>query len=234
MKSILKIALLALLFPAVLPAQEFIRMDTLQSYPRQIDDLVKGSVKHVLGIDITGDGEKDYVVELDQDQESGIDYCRYWLRSDFSILRKEVCFGPSIDYVRFVNLDSDPEPEIYSATGFEDGIDYAIYDQDLKTGKQKLLFYFFPVLAHDGNDYWGYPWDVEGILQRTENGEVRLFVSLDHDISDDGEITFTDDQRLYPVVFFSGDSSSFELKGDRISDRKWMTLKEIQAALKPN
>ncbi len=139
---------------------------------------------------------------------------------------------PGINYQWFVNLDNDPEPEIISASGFEDGVDYSIYDLNVHDYTDSLLFRFNPVLldssVKSGTYFWGYPRDISHILTRDKNSKLEIYCSFDHNISRHfEEIDIPGWQYILPVIFFTGNSSQPAIKVEKIKSAEWLSLEEI-------
>ena len=204
-------------------------MDTLRIYPNEITTKLSGEIASILQVDFTGDEIKDFLITMKSEDKHNNEYLEYWLTSDFLTFKKKKKYNEGIQYFHFVNLDDDPEPEVYSAVGYEDGIDYALYDLDIKTGNEELVFYFNPVIVDDEQEYWGYPWDtnnIKALLQKT--GEIKICVSIDHDIIRYGNITIPENQTIFPVIFFTGQTTQPQSKQEGVRNRKWMTLEEIR------
>ena len=150
------------------------------------------------------------------------------MTSDFVLFNRTLKYVQDYDLIRFVNLDSDPEPEIYSARGYSDGIDYAIYDINMKTGKQELLFYFNPVIIDKGKLFWGYPWATRGFVTKTIDGEPKIYYSTDHDIEREGEISVPESQKVLPVIFLIGQTTQPNIGVGEVRNRTWGTIEEIK------
>lgn len=182
-------------------------------------------IESVETVDFTGDKKLDFICKAKIDS-TGIGN-EYWLSSDFKIVKKLKYYSDGFYYRWFINLDNDPEPEIYEAIGDEDGADYIISDQNLVTGTDKTLIYINPVIIERDIKYWGYPWDIVNIKART-NGEItELYCSLNHKIIRDGnEEINPKNQKQMPVIFFSGHHTQESVQRN-IKDEKWMTLKNI-------
>lgn len=187
--------------------------------------IAKLKIKDIEEIDFDGDGIKDYIcksIPNDEGQQK-----EYWINSNFKIIKNKVLYNDGRLYRQFINLDEDKEPEVFEVEVFEDGADYVILDQDLKNGNDKIILYYNPVIIENNNYYWGYPWDVTSIMTKKENGKVKLLCSLDHQIIRDGnEEIAPKDQKQLPVIFFHGKHTQ-ESNVDKISNIKWLTLKEI-------
>ena len=218
-----------LLFPTLTFGQSFIPMDTLTDYPSEINSKVKGEIAVVYQVDFTGDSIGDYIIQTKVNKKTK--FKEIWLTSDFVLFNKKSKYMHSYNFMCFINLDSDPEPELYSATGYEDGIDYIIYDLNMKTGQQELLFYFNPVIIDNEKDYWGYPWDTKGIMTRTENGVTLIYYSIDHDIERDGEIAHPENQKVMPVIFLKGQSTQPDIPVGEVRNREWRTIEEINKSV---
>ncbi|MFP5471897.1 MAG: hypothetical protein ACLGGV_09910 [Bacteroidia bacterium] len=198
----------------------------MTSYPYEINSKVKGEIDKVFQVDFSGDSIGDYIIQSKMDKEGKIN--ETWLTSDFLLFNRVSKYIGDYDFIQFINLDNDPEPEIYSASGYEDGIDYALYDLNMKTGEKKLLFYFNPVIIENEQDFWGYPWDTNGIMTSTEYGTTMIYYSIDHDIERDGNITHAENQNVMPVIFLKGHSTQPENRVEEIRSRTWKTIEEIK------
>ncbi len=113
------------------------------------------AVQRVEAIDFTGDGVEDFIVSVDPDQViPGRTFStkELWITSDYRIVRTPQLFRTPIFERWFVNLDADPEPEIVTCAGYEDGIDYWIDDQTDALGRTAFLFRFLPVASIEDAD----------------------------------------------------------------------------------
>lgn len=206
-------------------SQGFIPVDTLNFIPEELRTAIDEDIEIVFRIDFTGDDKEDYLVEV-QDEEEYM-YKEYWITSELEVLMTKKRYALGIQYMKFLNFDDDPELEIYSASGYEDGIDYALYDLDLNTGTEKLLFYFNPVIVEDDNHYWGYPWDILNMLVKNVDGKMKILSSTDHNIIRDGNITIPGEQSIFPCIFFNGTSTQPDIRVDEIRNIKWSTIEEL-------
>ncbi|MEQ6119794.1 hypothetical protein [Reichenbachiella sp. MALMAid0571] len=205
--------------------QGFLSADTLDYIPKELKEIITSKIERVISIDIDGDDQNDFIV-LSQSEEKYI-YDEYWVSSDLRIWLTKTTSEKRIQYVKFLNIDNDPEMEVYEASGYEDGIDYLLYDLNLEIGKQEILFFFNPIILEDDKYYWGYPWDIMNMLVKNIDGELKILSSLDHDIIREGEVTFPDDQIIFPCIFFNGTSTQQNINVEEIRDIKWRTVEEI-------
>jgi hypothetical protein len=208
----------------------FFKMDTLDQLPDDFKALVKGCTRRVYRVDFNGDGKQDFICEHEEVQRDSIELWETWITSDKEIKIIQTAFEGDVDYFWFVNLDKDPEPEYFSATGFEDGVDYAFYDQDPKTGFLELLFYFDPIIIENGKHFWGYPWDIKDIIVKKEAGNIYLRSSIDHDIvRDDADLALpADTTKKFPAICFSGHSTQPFIKVGEIRKIKWRTIDQLK------
>ncbi len=191
----------------------------------RFQNMIKETIDSVETIDFTGDNILDYLVRTEGDKNSvGFEY---WVSSDYKIIKKAKYYLDSFHYRWFINLDDDPEPEIYDAVGEEDGADYTIQDQNLITGKDTILLYINPVIIEDGIKHWGYPWDISTIKARKNHHQVQLYCSLDHEIirEGSGEID-PKHQTQKPVIFFDGHHTQ-DFHPENVKNLQWLTLTEI-------
>lgn len=219
--------LIILYFPICVNGQGFIAVDTLINIPSEITKKLKGQINSVVTIDFTGDGTDDYLVTMDSEDEHDYEFFEYWITSEFELFKKKKKFNEGIYHYHFINLDKDSQPEIFSAVGFEDGIDYGFFDLDMKTSEEELIFYFNPVILESEIYYWGYPWDIQNLITKNIDGEVLKKASINHNIIRDGNITLPEDQPHFPVIFFSGHSTQ-SFKVTEIITTTWMTIEELK------
>jgi len=186
---------------------------------------IKEGIETVDEIDFTGDNIPDFICKAKPDK-SGIGN-EYWISSEYKIIKTTKYYSDGFYYRWFINLDNDPEPEIFEAIGDEDGADYIISDQKLLIGKDTTLLYINPVIIEKDKMYWGYPWDISNISVRTNGKTIELFCSLNHKIVRDGnEENNPKFQKQMPVIFFTGHHTQ-ESEQQNIKNRQWLTLKEI-------
>jgi hypothetical protein len=182
-------------------------------------------IESVESVDFTGDKVPDYICKTTIDT-LGIGN-EYWISSEYKTIKKVKYYGDGFSYRWFINLDHDPEPEMFVANGDEDGADYIIMDQNLVSGKDSILLYINPVIIENQKKYWGYPWDIQNIIARKNGTNIELFCSLNHQITRDGnEESDPEFQKQMPVLFFTGHHTQKSGKMS-IKDEKWLSLQEI-------
>jgi hypothetical protein len=192
---------------------------------KELANKVNLKIESVEKIDFDGDGTKDFICKGIVNQQ-GLQN-EYWIDSNFKIVKNKLVSIYGRLYRQYINLDEDKEPEIFEVDVYDDGADYVILDQNLKTGKDKIVMYYNPVIIENNNYYWGYPWDVTSIMSKEENGQVKLYCSLNHNIERDGnEESYPKHQKQMPVIFFNGKHTQ-EGNEKKISNLKWLTLQEI-------
>jgi hypothetical protein len=213
--------------PTLAHGQGFIAVDTLTTIPTELTRKLNGQITSVVTVDFTGDGKGDYLVTMASENKHNYEFLEYWITSDFEVFKKKKKYSDGIQYFHFVNLDQDPELEIFSASGYEDGIDYGFFDIDMKLGKEELIFYFNPVIIENGKYHWGYPWDIQNLLTKNSNGTVLIQNSVEHSIVQDGNISFPEDQPFFPVIFFSGHSTQpYEVT--EIESITWLSIEQLK------
>jgi len=205
-------------------SQAFVTMDTLESVPDRLRTVIEEEIKTVIHIDFNGDTYKDFIVHCSTNEE--FKFKEYWVTSELVIWMTRLRYHVGIEYFNFINLDSDPEPEVYTAFGYEDGIDYALYDLDLTEGTVNLLFFLNPIIMEGNTYFWGYSWDIKNMLVKNVDGEVKVLSSTDHDIMRDG-VLIPDEQSILPCVFFDGTSTQPNIKIEEIRNINWSTIEEI-------
>jgi hypothetical protein len=208
--------------------QGFFKMDTIRALPNEVKGLTRGTFSKGYRIDFNGDGRKDFILEMTPSGPNVPGNIEYWITSDLMTLKKKSKHGQDYDFFWFVNLDKDVEPEIFRATGYEDGIDYAIYDHNLLTGKETLVSYVNPVIIEKEKTYWGYPWDISDMILKLEGGKVFLRASFDHDIVRDGVVTIPEPKKKFPAIFFNGHSTQPNVSLGQIRNVKWELLEKLR------
>ena len=100
----------------------------------------------------------------------------------------------------------------YVASGYEDGIDYSLYEIT-EAGEYKLLLRVNPlVVDENGNNWWGYPWiTTDIVLADLENG-VEFFATFEHDIIRDEVISIPDWQKRLPIILFRGHKGDWNVE----------------------
>ncbi len=211
----------------ILNKSTFFQIDTLNHIPDIIRPIIAGKARNLYRVDFTGDGKLDFIYQFEPAiKVDSADFLEYWITSEISVVKKLKKFE-MIEYTWFSNIDNDPEPEIISASGHEDGIDYALYDQDLVSGKDQLLFYFNPVIIENDKFYWGYPGDITSLILRNSGSNIHLKASGDHDIIRDDNTTTPSTKKL-PAIFFYGHATQPEVKVENLRDIHWVTLSDLK------
>jgi len=208
--------------------QGFFEMDTLKTMPGKLQGLVTGKFKKGFSVDFNGDGKKDFILEMAPIDPTVPANVEYWITSELKTLKRKAKAGEGYDYFWFVNLDQDREPEIFRASGYEDGIDYAFFDHNLSTGKETVIAYINPVILEGGKNHWGYPWDISGMILKREANAVYLRASFDHDIVREEEMTAPDPKKKFPAIFFYGHSTQPNIPVGEVRNVKWMTLEKLR------
>jgi len=216
---------------AVVQAQTIMRAPKLIPTPARSERLVRSPVAETRAIDFDGDRKLDYIVYVRSDVpiDSDVYGTEIWITSDFKIIKRTSKYNVAADFKWFINLDDDPTPEIVSAFGYEDGIEYSVSKQNFKTGRDTHLFSFNPVLRGRGKDYWGYPWDIVDIHARRKGNHFELRCSFDHHVKGDFEnIVLPDWQKSVPVIFFDGESTQpATAKVGEIRTSRWLDISSI-------
>lgn len=224
MKALLIILILT---PFYSLSQGFMAMDTLENTPNFIVNTVTEKISLVRTIDLNGNGKRDFIVTTETIDEQQYRYLEYWILDNSRILKKKERFKGGRQFSWFVNLDNDPELELFSASGYEDGIDYAFYDLNLSDGSEELLFFFNPIIIEGNNLHWGYPWDIHDIYVRTMKNGRQLLGSIDHKIVRDGVVTLPEDQPLLPIIFFGDHSTQPHDRSAQIGSRNWFSIEQL-------
>lgn len=230
------ISIMHLLFISGVAGQTSMQSPRPVDTPTQILDSISGKILETKSIDFDGDDKLDFIVFVKNDTSDNPFAFELWYTSSFKLTKRVPKYISDFDYKWFINLDEDPEPEIISAYGFTDGIDYSIYDPNLAKGSDILLFRFNPVLIDSSNKqkeyYWGYPWDVANIIIKIENEVLRIRCSLNHDIIRDAYIDIPKWQHTLPIILFEGKTTQPDIEVKAIRKVRWLTLIEIVKAVR--
>lgn len=133
---------------------------------------------------------------------------------------------PSQNHYFFANLDDDPEPEVISIRGYEDGSNAFVADINLSAQTIDPLFYFDPMIGYDDNYHWGYAWYIE---QPIVNADKKLLVALSSDVIRDKEIVMTEKQINMPAIIFTANDSFEPFIEVELSDLQYLSIQEIEA-----
>ena len=173
-------------------------------------------------IDIDSDNTLEVIITAN-DANATFTY-EFWYKNDELIYQFKYPFG-SINKKWLVNLDSDKEKEIIRMQGYEDGVDYVIYD--LIEKQQIPVLYFNPVLVdskYPNKFMWAYPNDIEGIVVNANN-EVQ--VSLNNDYPRDDEHIQPENQKELPFIFFKGKTSQSNMKLSKLNNSEFISLNAL-------
>lgn len=178
--------------------------------------------------------EKTESISFDNDKKTGIIMTasdstatfmyEFWFK-DNALVHKIKYHWVSINHKWFVDLDGDGSNEIIRAQGYEDGIDYVIYD--LHNNKETPLLYFYPALKDDrypDQTFWGYPWD---IIELDMNSKNELLVSLNNNYFSDGNHTIPESQTELPFIYFKGKTTQPGFKKNDLKNPERYTLNEV-------
>ncbi|MBS1916650.1 MAG: hypothetical protein JST87_10230 [Bacteroidetes bacterium] len=196
----------------------------------KLQQSIAEKIKSAETVDFTGDKIPDYICKSVTDSTgTGTEY---WVSSDYKIIKKKRYVVDGYCYRWFINLDEDPEPEIYEDSGDEELEDNMFIDQNLITGKDTPLLYINPIIIDDDITYWGFPKDISNMMTRKNGTRIELVCSLNHHIINDHIAADNIDsiQSQIPVVFFMGNpKEKFKVKGIK-NDYTMYTLRELIGA----
>ncbi len=117
------------------------------------------------------------------------------------------------------------------AEGYSDGIDYSFYNV-IDIDSIALIFRFNPVIIDTSNKsqdyYWGYPWDINDIKIKYNDGNFVVLSSTQHSIERDGEINIPKFQKILPAIFFTGKSTQPTIKVGKINNIDYRSVSEIK------
>ncbi len=113
MKKLFTILIL-LLSTNLIQAQGFIKIDTIQN-PTEINSFFPGQDFETFHVDFNGDGTKDYICRPNAKTEDVDPHNEIWIDSDYNKVTSIEKYQMHYNFFWFVNIDSDPEPEIFSS-----------------------------------------------------------------------------------------------------------------------
>lgn len=190
---------------------------------------ISGKIKSAETVDFTGDKIPDFICKSIADTITGSG-TEYWISSDYKIIKTKEYSIDWFSYRWFINLDEDPEPEIYETYTDEEFTDNRFIDQNLVTGKDSILLYINPVIIEDDKNYWGFAQDISNMMTRINGNRIELNCSLNHYRLNDHIAVDNIDaiQSQVPVVFFMGHSAGQKYALKNIAyDYTMLTLQEL-------
>src|SRR3989338_3094851 len=113
-----------------------------------------------------------------------------------------------INYKWLVDVDADTDLEIVRAQGYEDGVNYGIYEKSRNS--ETLILSFNPALLDErypNQVFWGYPWDMESLVV---NKKKQILSSFQISGERDDNYTMAENQKRMPYVFFYGKTTQPE------------------------
>lgn len=188
------------------------------------------TIESIEKIDLTGNSVNEYLVTAKNLNKDSI--YEYWFDNDKELFKLKYP-NKDVNYKWYINIDDDNQKEVIRAQGFEDGIDYVVYD--IIEGKQKPLLYFYPALKDEqykNQIFWGYPWDISELIINSNN---KILVSLSNDFDSDGNITKPKNQKELPFLFFKGKTTQPDFKLSKLNEPVNLEINTIinKVTLKP-
>lgn len=156
----------------------------------------------------------------------------FWFKKD-KLFKKIAYPWVSINYKWFIDIDKDNSlKKIIRARGFEDGIDYVIYD--VSEESEIPILYFNPALKDEkypNEIFWGYPWDMKELLTESKN---KLLVSLNNKHLLEGSRTVPENQNQLPFIFFKGTTTQPDFKLNQLNKAHSLKLEQILDSITPS
>ncbi|MFP3593626.1 hypothetical protein [Chryseobacterium sp. SIMBA_038] len=180
-------------------------------------------------VNINGDPEKEVIITASDSAAENTH--EFWFKNG-KIIYQFTYPWASINKKWLVDLDNDDKKEIVRAQGYEDGVDYAIYD--IVDNQQKPVLYFNPVLQDSrfpGVYLWAYPNDITELII---NPQKELQVSLDNNYQRDDEHIVPDNQKELPFIFFKGQTKQPDMRISKMNQPQSMTLATIVNSVRNN
>jgi hypothetical protein len=228
---LLVVPLVLVMFCPSIGAQPYLQLPRRADLPPFIRGTIQGQMLPARTIDFDGDGNGDYLVIVKNDTSKEPYGFELWYTSLGRVVKRVPKYTLASDLTWFINLDGDPEPELITARGTAEAVDYAVYDQHLTTGLDSLLFYFTPAFLESPQMskeyYWGNPADVADIVVSDQSGQLLVRCSFEHSIPWKGRSNLPWWQNMVPVILFVGKETRGEIDFGVIRKTEWMTLREI-------
>lgn len=210
----------------------------------------------VYSIDLDSDGKDDYIVigmadgekqpkltglpeNINNEDTSLVKY--YFVDFGFNIRYKHdwlpTYYG--FDYLWFAKLGSGPMLYLFDLEGDEDNSDYKLKMLDAKTWEPVEIAVLSPLIkvekGYDKNRIrWGYPWDIEDLMVKTEKGKVLIYSAIffpgkDDEILKDSDFDKNDEYGMCFVLFRGTPTQYTDSSGD-YKRMSWHTIEELQKA----
>ena len=108
----------------------------------EIRALAPGRVERAESIDFTGDGAPDLILSValgpeEEVRNKAFAFRELWVDSGGALLRSKLVYRTPIAERWFANFDDDPELEIVTVFGYEDGVDFALVDQTRELAEEE-------------------------------------------------------------------------------------------------
>jgi hypothetical protein len=166
--------------------------------------------------------DKEMIITATDSAEDNI--YEFWFKSN-KLIYKFSYPWTSINKKWLVNINDDDKKAIIRAQGYEDGIDYVVYN--IVNNQQKPILYFNPVLQdsrYPGAYLWAYPNDISELVI---NQQKEIQVSLYNNYQRDDDHIVPDNQKELPFIFFEGRSSQPDMRISKMNKPQFMTIETI-------
>jgi len=196
----------------------------------ELQKLFGGKVFAAFSIDLDSDGRPDFIVQHSRKKAGTFQTC--FVDADW---KARSCWRSSdadgFGFLWFAQLDPDPMLELFEMVGDEDYSDYRLQKLDPKSWARKDVLTVAPLIRTDPKDprktFWGYPWDVRGLVLQEKEGRVRLLVGDPETLcGDDGP-----DQPGAVPIFFTGVPTQGEPSDAfvrAVASARFLTLEEAK------
>ena len=152
----------------------------------------------------------------------------FWFKDHKQIHSVHYSAYYEINYKWLVDIDNDKGLEVIRAQGYEDGVNYGIYDT--KRNSEQLLLVFNPALLDErypDRTFWGYPWDMQRLAM---NPKKQILASLYDSHERDDNYSTPEKQEQMPYIFFYGKTTQPEAEIEIEPSKKgYLSLKKIIA-----
>jgi hypothetical protein len=205
--------------------------------PKFVRKLVRGNIDKTVSVDFDGNGKPDYIATVTDPSETSESRRtrRLWVNDAHHVVKTTAVSDADTDEFWFLQQRAGTVPLIISAWGYEDGIDYAVVQQNLRGGKDKVLFLFDPVIRENNKLFWGYPWDWSDIVAEQQNRGMAVLCTFNHDLHRDPDEGNNQDlppaQKSIPVIIFTGHTTqpdTAKISPERIRSPHWCKIPEME------
>lgn len=223
MNTVIKLLSLLVLF-ATCQHKPSTKIDVVENLDKSSNFLLPSHLKFEKKEEVDFDNDQMKDVIITASDATATEQYEFWLKNNKVIYEFRYPWV-SINYKWLENLDEDEEFEVIRAQGFEDGVDYAIFD--IRNGKQIPILYFNPALrddAYPGKFFWGYPRDIQKLII---NNSKEILSSVDNIQSRSDNHIVPSSQKQLPYLLFQGTANQPEFDINNLNSFQYKSLSQL-------